>query len=113
MDKWKPSKARAIQFAQKMNDIETFCQENGITKFRNGDSYYFILYGKRYRVSNHTVKSSNSRASNQFGQQIRDKYHIIEHELDVIDIYAGKTRIIEIYSDLKRGIALDKRGNRI
>jgi hypothetical protein len=52
-------------------------------------------------------------AYNEFGEQIREKYHENKESDDVIYITAGKTRIIEIYNDLKAGHKLDRRGNRI
>ena len=78
--------------------------------FREWDSYYFHLNGKKYRVSNHTMEASNRKAYNRFGEQVREKYHDLEEEKDTICITASKTRIIEIYDCLKKGIELDKRG---
>lgn len=47
--KWKPSKSAAREFAAKMQEIETFCRENGIDKSASGDSYYFEINGQKYR----------------------------------------------------------------
>lgn len=110
--RWKPSKTAAREFAQKMEEINDFCAENGIQASRTNDSYYFILDGKRYRVSNHTVEKSNSAAYSELGQT-RELYHPDGREEDVIYIHASKTRIIEIYNDLKAGYELDGRGNRV
>ena len=108
--KWKPSKAKIKEFASKMNEIDQFCQENAIQQSKTSDSYYFTLNGKKYRISNHTMKTSNNKAFNQFGEQVREQYHNIEKESDTICITASKTRLIEIYTALKSGKVLDKRG---
>lgn len=95
--KYKPSKTKAREFAMTMSEIDDFCYRNGITKSRTSDSYYFIIKGRSYRVSNHSVESSPYHDG-------RDK--------DVTYIHAGKTRIIDIYNDLVAGYVLDGRGNR-
>lgn len=41
----------------------------------------------------------------------REVYHDLNEE--VVDIKAGKLRIIEIYNDLKAGYKLNKRGKRV
>lgn len=110
--KYKPSKTKAKEFANKMNEIDDFCRENGISHSKSSDSYYFNIDGKNYRVSNHTVAASNSKAFNELGEQIRDKYHENGEEADTIYITASKTRIIEIYNDLKNGYELNRRGYR-
>lgn len=111
--KFKPSKAAAREFAQKMNEIEDFCIANGISKSIHGDSYYFILNGQRYRVSNHSVEASNRAAYDDFGNLKRELYHEGGREEDVRYIHASKTRIMDIYRDLQAGYKLDGRGNRI
>lgn len=98
--KWQPSKTQARKFAQKMDEIQDFCIENNITQSRSSDSYYFSIENQKYRVSNHT------QLSNLYYQSIDDVK-------DTIFITASKTRIIEIYNDLKAGYKLDKRGRRI
>lgn len=110
--RWKPSKVKAREFAQQMKEIEEFCGENGIYQSSRGDSYYFTIDGQAYRVSNHTVEASNKGAFNELGEQVREKYHEDGERDDVIYITAGKTRIIQIYNDLKAGYQLDRRGNR-
>lgn len=110
--KWKPSKTKAREFANTMDNISEFCQNNGIHQSKNGDSYYFTLNGKSYRVSNHTIAASNKGAFDDFGQQVRELYHKDGEEPNVVYITAGKTRIIEIYNDLKAGYCLDRRGYR-
>lgn len=106
---YKPSKKDREEFGRQMREIEIFCKENNISKSMRGDSYYFNLNGINYRVSNHSVAISDRGMFNEFGEQIRDSYH--ENTDDVVQILAGKTRIIQIYNDLKAGKALDKRGN--
>ena len=109
--KWKPSKTQAREFAEKMQEIDNFCKENGISQSSSSDSYYFSINGKNYRVSNHSVESSNARAINFAGEQVRELYHENGREENVVYIHAGKTRIIEIYNNLKQGLELDGFGN--
>lgn len=111
--KWSPSKTKAREFAKTMNEIERFCNENGIHFSSSMDSYYFSIDGQEYRVSNHTVEQSNARARNEFGEQVREMYHPNGRESDVVYITASKTRIVDIYNDLKNGYTLNKRGQRI
>lgn len=92
MNKWKPSKTALKEFAKKMDEIDEFCKNNGISQSTSSDSYYFDIDGQSYRVSNHSVESS--------------KYHNGRKE-GVIYIHASKTRIIEIYENLKAGKKLD------
>lgn len=113
MRRFKPSKSKAREFAAKMNEIDDFCRENAIVRSKSSDSYYFTIDGQNYRVSNHTIAASNRGAYGEFGEQIREKYHPDKEENDIIYITAGKTRIIDIYNDLKNGYKLDRRGNRI
>lgn len=110
---WKPSKTARREFAQKMQDIDDFCRENNISQSRSSDSYYFTINGQKYRVSNHTVDASNRHAYDWLGNKVRDEYHSKGEEDDTIYITAGKTRLIDIYNDLKAGYKLDRRGNRI
>lgn len=109
--KWKPSKAAAADYAEKMEMIRVFCLDHSIKHSISFDSYYFTLYGTDYRVSNHTVAASN-RGAYRDGVQVRDLYHP-DGEADTVCITAGKTRIIEIYNDLTAGYKLDRRGNRL
>lgn len=112
MFKFKLSKAERVAFAEKMKEIELFCETNGIYRSQRGDSYYFNLNGKQYRVSNHTVAASNKGAFDEYGERFRPLYHPEGEKDDTVYITAGKTRIIEIYNDLKAGYELDRRGNR-
>lgn len=111
--KWKPSKAQKEFFKDEMQRIETFCNENNIRHSLSKDSYYFHLNGTYYRVSNHTMDASNRGAYNEFGEQIREHYHTKEDYENTVCIFASKTRIIQIYNDLKAGHKLDGRGRRI
>ena len=109
--KWKPSKAECREFANKMKEIDEFCSEKGISSSNSNDSYYFSINGQAYRVSNHSIESSNRHAYNWQGELVRDKYHDDKRDSDVIYIHASKTRIIEIYKNLEAGYTLDGRGN--
>jgi hypothetical protein len=108
--RYRPSKSKAKAFAIKMKEIEDFCIDNGIQSSRTNDSYYFNINGVNYRVSNHTIECSNKHAFNDLGVQTRELYHDYDLERDVIQITASKTRIIQIYNDLKAGHKLNKRG---
>lgn len=109
--KWRPSKTQKKEFAIKMREIEEFCLENGISTSCSYDSYYFEINDVRYRVSNHTIEASNRAAFDKLtGEQLRPLYHFESREEDVFYIHAGKTRIIEIYNNLKAGKKLDHRG---
>lgn len=108
-ESWKPNKDQARDYAEKMKKIDDFCKENDIYVSISGDSYYFNIAGQDYRVSNHTISKSDEGMFNEFGEKIRDSYHT--NNKNVICITAGKTRIIDIYNNLKAGKKLDKRGN--
>ena len=111
---YRPSAAQKKEFHEKMLEIEAFCKKHGISASHNNDSYYFSIKGQRYRVSNHSIEASNRAAFDEYtGEQLRELYHDPELEGDVIDILAGKTRIIDIYNDLVAGYDLDYRGRRV
>ena len=110
--RWKPSRTKAREFAEQMDEIADFCGKHGISQSTSGDSYYFSLNGKKFRVSNHSIEASNARAYTDEGEKVRPLYHEEERLTDTVYIHAGKTRIIEIYSDLLAGYELDGRGNR-
>lgn len=110
--KWKPSKSAAREYAKTMDEISNFCRDNGINQSYNGDSYYFFLNGKEYRVSNHTVEASNRGAWDDVLGKTRELYHPEGRKENVVYIHAGKTRIMEIYNDLVAGYELDGKGNR-
>lgn len=111
--KWSPSKKAKREFAEKMQEIDAFCAKKGIYASRTNDSYYFTLNEVNYRVSNHSVESSNKAAYDEVaGVKRRALYHEEGREDDTVYIHAGKARIIEIYNDLEAGYELDGRGNR-
>lgn len=110
--RYKPSKTKIREYAEKMDRIDDFCIKNNISRSANSDSYYFEINGQKYRVSNHSVESSNRGAYEEgTHEQIRELYHPEGREKDTIYIHAGKTRIMEIYENLKAGKELDGRGN--
>lgn len=110
--RWKPSKAKAREFAKTMDEIQEFCDEHGIDYSASMDSYYFTIDGERYRVSNHTVAASNRGAFDKVtGERRREFYHERGEYDREHEITAGKTRIREIYQALMAGKKLDKRGN--
>ena len=111
---YKPNKAKQMQFAMEMDFIREFCEKNNIQTSRNNDSYYFSLNGTNYRVSNHTIEASNKATFDiDTGMYKRDLYHETERKDDTVYIHAGKTRIIDIYNDLKAGYKLNGKGYRI
>ena len=107
--RFKPSKAKAREFAEKMDVVRDFCVIHNISHSLSMDSFYFCLRGQSYRVSNHTIEASNRAAFNDLGQT-RELYHSAR-DADTIYIHASKTRIIEIYENLAAGHAIDGRGN--
>lgn len=107
--RWKPSRSAAREFAQKMDEVAEYCSENKIDMSSNNDSYYFYIDSQHYRISNHTVEQSDRKAYDEFGRQVRRKYHDGRDD-DTIYITAGKTRIIEIHKALLAGKELDGRG---
>lgn len=109
---WKPSKSKAKEFAKLMDEIDEFCTKNNISNSSTNDSYYFRINGKKYRVSNHSVEKSNATAYDELGRKVHEVYHEGGREEDTVYIHASKTRIIQIYNDLKAGYELDGRGNR-
>lgn len=107
------SRTAKREFAKKMDEIDTFCSQNGISSSYNNDSYYFTIDGVRYRVSNHSIEASNKGAYDRdTGIQMRELYHAEHRDKDTIYIHASKTRIMDIYRDLKDGWVLDGRGYR-
>lgn len=111
---YKPSRTKRTQFAKEMKEIEDFCTQNGIITSKNNDSYYFTLSGTSYRVSNYTIEASNKAAFDiDTGMYKRDLYHETERKDDTVYIHAGKTRIMDIYNDLKAGYKLNEKGYKI
>ena len=105
---YRPSKTKAREFAQTMDEIDSFCHEHAISRSNSMDSYYFTVNGKRYRVSNHTVSASDKGMYDAYGVKIRESYHA--DDADLICITAGKTRLIEVYNNIVAGIDINKRG---
>lgn len=95
---------------RRLSEIRSFCDANGISYSKSMNSYYFVIRGQAYRVSNHTVEASNKRAVGRDGRRIREEYHPDGRRKDVIYIHASRFRIIKIYMDLKLGAILDGRG---
>lgn len=94
-----PSHKRT-EFRRKISEIKNFCKENNITYsgFNYPNIYHFTLNGIEYCVSN-----------SDFTHRSCDDKH--DSDKTVL-ISAGRTRIIDIYKDLKAGYKLDKRGFR-
>lgn len=111
MARWKPSRAKAREFAQKMNEIEGFCARHNISMSRSGDSYYFEHGGTKYRVSNHSVEASNAAAYDELYGKTREAYHPNGREAGTRYIHASKTRIMDIYTAITSGKNVDGRGN--
>ena len=110
--KWKPSKTACKEFAKTMDEIREFCINNNIHYSLSMDSYYFTLNSIPYRVSNHTVNSSDRGMYNPMTfEKVRESYHANDNPKTVY-ITASKTRLIEIYNDIKAGFSLDARGYR-
>lgn len=111
---YKPSRTKWTQFAKEMKEIEDFCTKNNIIASRNNDSYYFTLNDISYRVSNPTIEASNKAAFDiDTGIYKRDLYHETERKDDTVYIHASKTRIMDIYNDLKAEYKLNGKGYRI
>lgn len=117
--RWRPSRSQRQAFARRMEEIEQYCEDNGISMSASRDSYYFSVNGEDYRVSNHTQAASDRgmyRTDPLTGDlvRVRDSYHRLpdgKHEYDrAHEITAGKTRIIEIHQALLAGKKINKRG---
>lgn len=88
-----------MECSNKLCKIESFCTEHEIRQSRAGDSYYFKIDGQNYRVSNHTIEASDRGAFDEFtGEKLRDSYHNLNEK--IIQVFASKTRIVNIYTDL-------------
>ena len=110
---YKLGRTKARKFAIKMREIDEFCAKNGIIQSRTSDSYYFTIHGERYRVSNHTQKQSDKGMFNSAGVKVRESYHMKDGKYEYDrehEITAGKTRIIEVYTALRAGKRINKRG---
>lgn len=105
--RWKPSKSKAREFAEKMTEIDEYCDQNGISRSRSSDSYYFTHDGVDYRVSNHAVE----RSIDSYGYHYHGNSE--EYRSTTFCIHAGKTRIMEIHKLITSGVKVDHRGNPI
>ena len=85
------SKSAKREFRATMIEVNEFCEKNSIGTNYSNDYYTFELNGQKYEVKNYS-----------YGYK----------EPDIIYIFASKTRLIEIYTDLKNGYELDGRGRR-
>ena len=81
-------------------ELTEFCERNGIRRSKYGDSFYFTLQGKRYRISNHSTEISNSWSRNLNGKQIRRPYH--SRRDNTVSIIAPRSRVKAIYEELSR-----------
>ena len=83
-----------------MSEIKKFCKANNITcsGSEHPNIYHFTLNGVDYCVSNFAFER----------YMCKDKFDFDK----TVFITAGRTRIIDIYEDLKAGYKLDKRGFR-
>ena len=94
--------------------MKIFAPKTALLQVKNNDSYYFTLSGTSYRVSNYTIEASNKAAFDiNTGMYKRDLYHETERKDDTVYIHAGKTRIMDIYNDLKAGYKLNEKGYKI
>lgn len=105
--RWHPSKTAKCEFAMKMNEIDEYCERNGISRSLSSDSYYFTHDGVEYRVSNHAVEGSYDRYGNSYHGDSK------EYREKVFCIHAGKTRLIDIHKLITSGAVIDHRGNKI
>ena len=110
MARWRPSRTKAREFAEKMDKIQRFCNEHDIDYSASMDSFYFEINGQKYRVSNHTVAQSNRGAYDEVNGRKRGLYHPEGERDDTVYITASKTRIVDVYEALKEGKVLDRRG---
>lgn len=107
--KWQPSRKAKREFAQKMQEIHDFCTANNISESSTNDSYYFSLNDIDYRISNHSVERSVYK--DDFGNYYHYHGDSKDYRKGTFCIHASKTRIIEIYTNLKNGYELDHFGN--
>lgn len=88
-------------------DVRRFCRANGIRMSDSG-SYYFELYGQRYRVSDHSVEESNRGAYDKRGYQRRRLYHPNGREADTIYILSNDIEFV--YLNLRNGNRVSSNG---
>jgi len=90
-----------------MNDVRSFCKANGIRMSGTG-SYYFELYGQRYRVSDHSIEDSNRGAYDKKGYQRRRLYHPNGREENIT--YITSNDIEYVYLNLRNGNRVSSNG---
>ena len=102
-----------IEFVPKIDEIDEFCSKNGILHYPWDDSYFFTVNGKECRVCDYTkfFPSHNNYDFNCKKLPPDRLFYGKRGEYDV-DIIAGRTRLVQIYNDLKAGYDLDRRGFR-
>jgi hypothetical protein len=88
-------------------DVRRFCRANGIRMSDSG-SYYFELYGQRYRVSDHSIEESNRAAYDRRGCQRRRLYHPKGREDGVIYILSSDIEFV--YLNLRNGNRVSSNG---
>lgn len=81
------------------DDIDEFCRKNGIRQSKAGDSFYFRIDGKSYRISNHTEQYSNMCSRDLKGRKIRNCYH--GKGSRTTTILAQRSEVKRIYERLK------------
>lgn len=85
------------------SDLNEFCRQNGIRRSKSGDSFYFEIRGKLYRVSNHTQQYSNECSWSLNGKRLRHNYHPKGGDGEVT-IIAPRSQLKQIYRKLNTGI---------
>ena len=81
------------------DDIDEFCRKNGIRQSKAGDSFYFRIDGKSYRISNHTEQYSNMCSRDLKGRKIRNCYH--GRGSRTTTILAQRSEVKRIYEKLR------------
>lgn len=90
----KSPRTQIKSFLDTIDEIDNFCVENSIKTNKSRDNYFFNIGEQKYHISDRPV-------------EINDIDGIQESTIHII---AGKTRLINIYNNLKDGILLDSRG---
>lgn len=87
------------------NYLEQFCDANGIKK--NGHDYCFTIGMTNYIVSPHVIVMRNTaKGKTTITPNIKRKWSFVA-------IRAKGSELPRIYTDLKNGIELNERGERI
>lgn len=99
-------------YVERLEALDAFCEEHDIMCNVHRDSFYFELNGKRYRVSNHSIKANWERAYSGMRDDLKPLYHPNGYDKSIIYIHAGKFRVPQIYEDIRAGYDLNLRGYR-